>query len=186
MFLFLYAIHSVFGRIKEKRIKDYKIQREWYFQCNPFRDAIYRVFSSKQDGHLSFEDTLDLCSAFSSNCPQDVRAAWAFEIFGMLASTIESTSAGFCVCKILTLVLQLVNICHPPILIKMLANNATAGWQKYNYIIPLLVKKKYLDSSFLEAYTFHQMRETLWTKRDVQLKSSLKNVLCLFLCKYLI
>ncbi|XP_011065188.1 PREDICTED: LOW QUALITY PROTEIN: calcium and integrin-binding protein 1-like [Acromyrmex echinatior] len=39
--------------------------------CNPFCDVIYRVFSSKQDGHLSFEDTLDL----------SVRAAWAFEIF---------------------------------------------------------------------------------------------------------
>ncbi|KYN34497.1 Calcium and integrin-binding protein 1 [Trachymyrmex septentrionalis] len=49
--------------------------------CNPFCDVIYRVFSSKQDGHLSFEDTLDLCSAFSMNCPQSVRAAWAFEIF---------------------------------------------------------------------------------------------------------
>ncbi|KYM83360.1 Calcium and integrin-binding protein 1, partial [Atta colombica] len=51
------------------------------FQCNPFCDMIYRVFSSKQDGHLSFEDTLDLCSAFSMNCPRSVRAAWAFEIF---------------------------------------------------------------------------------------------------------
>ncbi|XP_032680212.1 calcium and integrin-binding protein 1-like [Odontomachus brunneus] len=50
-------------------------------RCNPFRDAIYRVFSSKQDGCLSFEDTLDLCSAFSANCPRGVRATWAFEIF---------------------------------------------------------------------------------------------------------
>ncbi|KYN18466.1 PREDICTED: calcium and integrin-binding protein 1-like [Trachymyrmex cornetzi] len=49
--------------------------------CNPFCDVIYRVFSSKQDGRLSFEDTLDLCSAFSMNCPRSVRAAWAFEIF---------------------------------------------------------------------------------------------------------
>ncbi|XP_011639176.1 calcium and integrin-binding protein 1-like [Pogonomyrmex barbatus] len=50
-------------------------------QCNPFRDAIYRVFSSRQDARLSFEDILDLCSAFSANCPRGVRAAWAFEIF---------------------------------------------------------------------------------------------------------
>lgn len=56
-----------------------------YFQCNPFRDTIYRVFSSRRDGCLSFEDTMDLCSAFSANCPQGVRAAWAFEIFGKLA-----------------------------------------------------------------------------------------------------
>lgn len=48
---------------------------------NPFRDSILRVFSSEQDGHLSFEDVLDLCSALSTNCPEDVRAAWAFQIF---------------------------------------------------------------------------------------------------------
>ncbi|XP_072749781.1 calcium and integrin-binding protein 1 isoform X2 [Anoplolepis gracilipes] len=48
---------------------------------NPFRNAIYRVFSSKQDEHLSFEDILDLCSAFSANCPPGVRATWAFAIF---------------------------------------------------------------------------------------------------------
>ncbi|GAB1862948.1 CIB1 protein [Camponotus japonicus] len=39
---------------------------------------MYRVFSSKQDRHLSFEDILDFCSVFSANCPQGVRA---FEIF---------------------------------------------------------------------------------------------------------
>ncbi|XP_012538028.1 calcium and integrin-binding protein 1 isoform X2 [Monomorium pharaonis] len=50
-------------------------------RCSPFRDAIYRIFSSRRDGHLSFEDILDLCSAFSANCPRGVRAAWAFEIF---------------------------------------------------------------------------------------------------------
>ncbi|KAH0956445.1 hypothetical protein HN011_000481 [Eciton burchellii] len=50
-------------------------------RCNPFRDAIYKVFSSERDGRLSFEDILDLCSAFSANCPQEVRMAWAFEIF---------------------------------------------------------------------------------------------------------
>jgi len=55
------------------------------FQCNPFRDAIYKLFSSERDGRLSFEDILDLCSAFSANCPQSVRTAWAFEIFGKLA-----------------------------------------------------------------------------------------------------
>ncbi|KAK2576470.1 hypothetical protein KPH14_005801 [Odynerus spinipes] len=48
---------------------------------SPFRDSIYRVFSSKRDDCLSFEDVLDLCSAFSANSPPDVRAAWAFMIF---------------------------------------------------------------------------------------------------------
>ncbi|KAG7202963.1 hypothetical protein KM043_010100 [Ampulex compressa] len=48
---------------------------------NPFRDSIYRVFSSQRDGRLSFEDVLDICSVFSENCPESVRAAWAFDIF---------------------------------------------------------------------------------------------------------
>ncbi|XP_043503311.1 calcium and integrin-binding protein 1-like [Polistes fuscatus] len=48
---------------------------------SPFRDSIYRVFSSEQDECLSFEDVLDLCSAFSRNCPLNVRSAWAFLIF---------------------------------------------------------------------------------------------------------
>ncbi|XP_017884307.1 calcium and integrin-binding protein 1-like, partial [Ceratina calcarata] len=50
-------------------------------QCSPFRDSIYRVFSSKKDNLLSLEDVLDLCSAFSENCPVDVQASWAFQIF---------------------------------------------------------------------------------------------------------
>ncbi|XP_015433875.1 PREDICTED: calcium and integrin-binding protein 1-like [Dufourea novaeangliae] len=54
-----------------------------HVQCSPFSDSIYRVFSSKKDNHLSLEDVLDLCSAFSDNAPDDVRAAWAFYIFDL-------------------------------------------------------------------------------------------------------
>ncbi|KAK9302836.1 hypothetical protein QLX08_005323 [Tetragonisca angustula] len=50
-------------------------------QCSPFRDSIFRVFSSQKDNRLSLEDILDLCSAFSKHCPHNVRAAWAFYIF---------------------------------------------------------------------------------------------------------
>ncbi|XP_076234788.1 calcium and integrin-binding protein 1 [Calliopsis andreniformis] len=50
-------------------------------QCSPFRDSIYRVFSSEDDGCLGLEDVLDLCSVFSANCPEEVQAAWAFRIF---------------------------------------------------------------------------------------------------------
>ncbi|CAK9799006.1 Calcium and integrin-binding protein 1 [Anthophora plagiata] len=50
-------------------------------QCSPFRDSIYRVFSSKKDGHLSLEDILDLCSTFSRDCVKEARANWAFYIF---------------------------------------------------------------------------------------------------------
>ncbi|XP_015589161.1 calcium and integrin-binding protein 1 [Cephus cinctus] len=48
---------------------------------NPFRESVLRVFSSEQDSCMSFDDVLDLCSALSDNCPEYVRAAWAFQIF---------------------------------------------------------------------------------------------------------
>nr|XP_023025970.1 calcium and integrin-binding protein 1-like [Leptinotarsa decemlineata] len=48
---------------------------------NPFKDRIFRVFSSLRDGKMSFEDLLDLCSVMSENCPAQVKAAYAFQIF---------------------------------------------------------------------------------------------------------
>ncbi|XP_017762079.1 PREDICTED: calcium and integrin-binding family member 3-like [Eufriesea mexicana] len=50
-------------------------------RCNPFRDSIYRVFSSRKDNRMSLEDLLDLYSVFSENCPDNVRASWAFHIY---------------------------------------------------------------------------------------------------------
>lgn len=50
-------------------------------QCSPFRESVYHVFSSQNDNRLSLEDVLDLCSAFSENCPVEVQASWAFQIF---------------------------------------------------------------------------------------------------------
>ena len=49
---------------------------------NPFRDRLFRVFSSQKDEHFSFEDFLDLCSAMHENCPLDVKALWAFKVYG--------------------------------------------------------------------------------------------------------
>ncbi|XP_043471843.1 calcium and integrin-binding protein 1-like isoform X4 [Leptopilina heterotoma] len=51
------------------------------FPHNPFRDSIFRVFSSKRDGKMGFEDLLDLCSALNEKCPESVRSSWAFRIF---------------------------------------------------------------------------------------------------------
>ncbi|KAJ3648676.1 hypothetical protein Zmor_020461 [Zophobas morio] len=48
---------------------------------NPFKDRIYKVFSSQKDDRLSFEDILDLCSVMSQKCPDKVKAAWAFRVF---------------------------------------------------------------------------------------------------------
>lgn len=49
---------------------------------NPFRDRLFRVFSSEKDERYSFEDFLDLCSAMHEDCPLDVKALWAFRVYG--------------------------------------------------------------------------------------------------------
>ena len=51
-------------------------------QVNPFRDRICAVFSSSQDGMLSFEDFLDMMSVFSDNCPKNLKVEYAFRIYG--------------------------------------------------------------------------------------------------------
>ncbi|KAI8420244.1 hypothetical protein MSG28_008785 [Choristoneura fumiferana] len=52
-------------------------------RTNPFQDRLFRVFSSQNDESFSFEDLLDLYSAMSSECPMEVKAAWAFRIFDL-------------------------------------------------------------------------------------------------------
>lgn len=54
----------------------------YILQYNPFASRIYDVFSSYKDGKFSFEDFLDFHSIMSHNCPDEVKAKWAFKIFG--------------------------------------------------------------------------------------------------------
>lgn len=62
---------------------DYLISNIDNLQYNPFRHRIYQVFSSHRDFRFSFEDLLDLCSVMSDKCPDKVKAAWAFRVYGM-------------------------------------------------------------------------------------------------------
>lgn len=55
---------------------------------NPFIDRLFEVFSSEKDEKMSFEDVLDLASAFSEDCPWEVKAKWAFLIFGKQSAEI--------------------------------------------------------------------------------------------------
>lgn len=65
-----------------QRVPVLKIKEEFpQLKYNPFRDRIYRVFSSYKDDCFSFEDMLDFCSVMSDKCPDDVKAVWAFRIF---------------------------------------------------------------------------------------------------------
>ncbi|KAJ8971815.1 hypothetical protein NQ317_004845 [Molorchus minor] len=83
-------LYKLFGGLDEKgtlqnlqfRFPTYVI--EYIFpqiKCNPFKDRIFRVFSSQRDDKFSFEDMLDLCSVMSDKCPDKIKAAWAFKIF---------------------------------------------------------------------------------------------------------
>jgi len=45
------------------------------------------VFSSSQDGDMTFEDFLDMMSVFSDNAPKSVKVEYAFRIYGMLLLT---------------------------------------------------------------------------------------------------
>ena len=55
---------------------------------NPFGDRICTVFSTTKDGDCTFEDFLDMLSAFSENAPVSIKAEYAFRIFGKMSLSI--------------------------------------------------------------------------------------------------
>ncbi|XP_067829571.1 calcium and integrin-binding protein 1-like [Heptranchias perlo] len=52
-------------------------------KANPFRERICLVFSTadEKDGSMSFEDFLDMFSAFSDSATPDIKSHYAFRIF---------------------------------------------------------------------------------------------------------
>ena len=48
---------------------------------NPFKDRICKVFSTSDDGNMTFEDFLDMMSVFSQNAPKHVKIEYAFRIY---------------------------------------------------------------------------------------------------------
>lgn len=50
-------------------------------KCNPFQQRLAYVFSSQRDGNFSFDDFVDLASAFCEKAPASVRASFAFRIY---------------------------------------------------------------------------------------------------------
>lgn len=69
---------------------------------NPFRDRLFQVFSSEHDSHCSFEDILDMFSVMSENCPQHVKAAWAFRVFDFDCDSMITKEDIFVMCDRLT------------------------------------------------------------------------------------
>jgi len=50
-------------------------------EVNPFSDRLCKVFSSKKDEQLSFEDYLDMLSVLSPRAPLQTKAMYAFRVF---------------------------------------------------------------------------------------------------------
>ncbi|XP_052830722.1 calcium and integrin-binding protein 1 [Octopus bimaculoides] len=50
-------------------------------KVNPFKDRICKVFSSSDDGSMTFEDFLDMMSVFSDSAPKNVKVNYAFKIY---------------------------------------------------------------------------------------------------------
>lgn len=51
-------------------------------QDNPFRQRIAQVFSEDGEGNMTLDDFLDMFSALSEMAPRDLKAYYAFKIYG--------------------------------------------------------------------------------------------------------
>jgi len=49
---------------------------------NPFRQRIAEVFSENGDGNMTLDDFLDMFSVLSEMAPRDLKAYYAFKIYG--------------------------------------------------------------------------------------------------------
>ncbi|CAL8069651.1 unnamed protein product [Orchesella dallaii] len=66
---------------RDVRLPMNTIQTMPELKMNPFNDRICKVFSTSNDGHMTFEDFLDMMSVFSEDAPVSVKAEYAFKIF---------------------------------------------------------------------------------------------------------
>ncbi|KAG1667032.1 Calcium and integrin-binding protein 1 [Nymphon striatum] len=76
--LFAYEKFKTLAPEKFEHDRDCRLTIE---EVNPFKDQICKVFSSKDDGCLSFEDFLDMMSVFSDDAPRLIKTEYAFRIF---------------------------------------------------------------------------------------------------------
>ncbi|XP_037958468.1 calcium and integrin-binding protein 1-like [Teleopsis dalmanni] len=65
---------------KNAKLSMNKILQYPELNVNPFGDRICKVFSSSDDGDMTFEDFLDMMSIFSEACPKNLKAEYAFRI----------------------------------------------------------------------------------------------------------
>lgn len=70
-------------------------------QDNPFRQRIAEVFSEDGEGNMSLDDFLDMFSVLSEMAPRDLKAYYAFKIYGKdfsdarLETSLQTSSRFF-------------------------------------------------------------------------------------------
>ena len=63
-------------------------------RVNPFASRICIAFSEEGDGSLTFEDFLDLLSVFSHKASREIKANYAFQIYGKFIGRIHISLSG--------------------------------------------------------------------------------------------
>lgn len=62
-------------------------------QDNPFRQRIAEVFSEDGQGNMTLDDFLDMFSVLSEMAPRDLKAYYAFKIYGKVSVFVRSISS---------------------------------------------------------------------------------------------
>lgn len=57
-------------------------------QDNPFRQRIAEVFSEDGEGNMTLDDFLDMFSVLSEMAPRDLKAYYAFKIYGKISEEV--------------------------------------------------------------------------------------------------
>lgn len=64
-------------------------------QDNPFRQRIAEVFSEDGQGNMTLDDFLDMFSVLSEMAPRDLKAYYAFKIYGRLSTNDHHFFLGY-------------------------------------------------------------------------------------------
>lgn len=59
-----------------------------WLQDNPFRQRIAEVFSEDGQGNMTLDDFLDMFSVLSEMAPRDLKAYYAFKIYGKVSISV--------------------------------------------------------------------------------------------------
>nr|XP_053656300.1 calcium and integrin-binding family member 2-like [Cherax quadricarinatus] len=73
-------------------------------QENPFRRRVCEVFSGDRSARLTFDQFLEMFSVFSEHAPRDIKAVYAFRVYGKSSMNFTSKQSVqlFSSCRLLS------------------------------------------------------------------------------------